>query len=64
MRRWNMICPKCGQTVYYHPNCVPSTARDCNNHYVVVRRDGIKQFMHIKCPMKGDCLNEISSSTR
>ena len=53
MSRWNMICPKCGQTVYYHPNCVPSTARDCNNYHFVVRRDGIKQFMHIKCPMKG-----------
>lgn len=53
MRRWNMICPKCSQVVYYHPNCVPRTARDCNNHCFVVRRDGIKQFMHIKCPKKG-----------
>lgn len=54
MSRWDMTCPKCGETVYYHPNCSPSTARDYNNYVWLVRKDGVKQFMHIHCPKKGE----------
>ena len=49
-----MTCPKCGETVYYHPNCSPSTARDYNNYVWLVRKDGVKQFMHIHCPKEGE----------